>query len=36
MDEVFNDISSAADEERKARIERELLEDKKDTINATP
>ena len=35
MDEVFHDVSSVADEERKARIERELMQGKRDNFVPT-
>lgn len=34
MDEVFNDVSSEAEEQRKARIMRDIVEGKRDTLAA--
>ncbi|CAO2656290.1 Nn.00g050930.m01.CDS01 [Neocucurbitaria sp. VM-36] len=36
MDEVFKDVSSEAEEQQKARIMRDIVEGKRDTITATP
>lgn len=33
MDEVFNDVSSEAEEQRKARIMRDIVEGKRDTLS---
>jgi hypothetical protein len=36
MDEVFHDVSSEAEEARKARIEREIVEGKRGTFTGGP
>ncbi|KAF1843860.1 general substrate transporter [Cucurbitaria berberidis CBS 394.84] len=36
MDEVFKDVSSEAEEQQKARIMRDIVEGKRDTLTATP
>lgn len=36
MDQVFKDVSSEAEEARKARIEREILEGNRDAVAPSP
>ncbi|KAH7378846.1 general substrate transporter [Pyrenochaeta sp. MPI-SDFR-AT-0127] len=36
MDEVFKDVSSEAEEQQKARIMRDIVSEKRETVNVTP
>lgn len=36
MDEVFNDVSSEAEEQQKARIMQDIVQGKRETSTATP